>query len=328
LDEARKLAKLRCPGIVAVHDVGQDDGLTFIVSDFIGGTNLATWIASHRPAPLDAARLVAEIAENLHFAHEQGFIHRDIKPANILIDEHSKPLITDFGIAATIVEAVRSKGLGTGTLPYMAPEQLSGELQLIDARTDLYALGVVLYELLTGRLPYQARTPGVLREQILFRTPTSIRTIAPDVPPNLEAVCMRCLAKHPADRFHDAGELATALRECCAHQEAGTRRWWLRLVAVAGLIVLVGAVAFQLWMSRAGSAGRHMVREGVFVFDGTNRIVTPLERFLPVILEAWVRPERYESRDHWVIDSDVLDEWGYWVGMATGKLAAEYVEGV
>lgn len=320
LEEARKIAKLRCPGIVAVHDVGRDGDVNFIVSDLISGTNLADLIANNRPKPLEAARLVAEIAENLYFAHEQGFIHRDIKPANILIDQQGKPLITDFGIAKTAEEVVRKEEAGSGTLPYMAPEQLSGEIQLIDARTDIYALGVVLYELLTGRLPYQARTPLVLREQILFRMPGGIRSIAPGVSSELERICLRCLAKHPADRFHDGKELAGSIRACCAPRSL--RRWWA-LLALVVVAVISGILASRFLPSRS----HREVPKGVLVFDGTTRIVTPLERFIPVTLEAWVRPDRYEDRNHYVIGSDVINEWGYGLAIGTIMLSVEYVEG-
>lgn len=189
LGEARKVAKLRHPGIVSVHDVGKVDDFWFIVTDLIDGTSLAEIIASRRPSPAEAARLVADMADGLQFAHENGFAHRDIKPANILIDSEGKPLITDFGIATNTNELVEDQAATSGTLAYMAPEQLAGEIQLIDHRVDVYALGVVLYELLTGRLPYHARTPITLREQILFCQPQPARNRS--IPPQLEQVCHR-----------------------------------------------------------------------------------------------------------------------------------------
>ena len=173
LQEARRVAKLRYPGIVPIHDVGQDESLWFFVSDLIEGQNLAELIAKQKPNPADAAKLVAEIADSLHFAHQQGFVHRDIKPSNILIDLHGRSQITDFGIAATSEELTALSFPTSGTLPYMAPEQVAGEVQLIGPGTDIYALGVVLYKLLTGQLPYQARTPTAMREQIVFRPPVA-----------------------------------------------------------------------------------------------------------------------------------------------------------
>ncbi len=236
LHEARRVAKLRHPGIVPIHDVGRHDGLWFFVSDLIEGQNLADRIAKQKPSPTEAARLVAEIADALHFAHQQGFVHRDIKPRNIVLDDQGKPQITDFGIAVTTEEIADRRLPRSGTLPYMAPEQLTGEVQLIGPRTDIYALGVVLFELLTGRLPYQARTPTAVREQILLRAPVPPRSIDSEIPTQLEAICLRCLAKHPADRFPSAAELAEALRSRPTFRFRG----WLLMTA--GLAVVVIAV--------------------------------------------------------------------------------------
>jgi len=212
LDEARRAAKLRHPGIVPVIDVGNEADRAFVVSAFIDGQDLAEVIEKDRPSPREAARIVADIAEALYFAHLAGFVHRDIKPENILLDRERRPLLTDFGLRASFEEVVRRKGLRSGTLAYMSPEQVAGETQLIGPRSDIYSLGVVFYELLTGRLPYQARTPGALREQVLFRLPVPPRSLCPNVPVELEAVCLRCLSKLPADRFSTAAELASALR--------------------------------------------------------------------------------------------------------------------
>ena len=326
LDEARKAAKLRHPGIVSVHDVGRDDDLFFIVSDFIDGKNLAEIIANGHPAPMEAARIVAEIAENLHVAHENGFIHRDIKPANILVDEQGHPLITDFGIAASIEKVGEAT---SGTLPYMAPEQIAGEVQLIDARTDIYALGVVLYELLTRRLPHQARTPTALREQVLFRQPESIRSIDPAVPTELEKICFRCLAKHPADRFRSADQIAKALRACISGQAKSRRRRLILGIVAIMLVLLCGKYLPGLLEGRLNTEPPKP--EGVFVFDGINRIVTPVERFAPVTLEAWVRPERGTappSFPTFVIGGDINGHFGIGFGTTEGRLHAQYLTGI
>jgi len=324
LEEARKAAKLRHAGIVAVHDVGREDGVCFIVTDLIDGTNLAEVIANKRPKPHDAARLVAQIAEHLHAAHDQGFIHRDIKPSNILIDAAGKPLIADFGIAATTEEVEQGEVVTSGTLPYMAPEQVAGEVQLIDARTDIHALGVVLYELLTGTLPYQARTPTVLREQILFRQPKAIRTINPVVPRELEQICLRCIAKHPADRFASAEVLSSELQSCTANRSNFRHRRLVLGILLAVAVVSSLAVGWR-YLPRFE---RRSTVEGVFVFDGSNRILTPLERFAPVTLEAWVRPTEYDQGgSHFVVGSDIPSRGGSSLVVNTSVLMAEYVYG-
>jgi serine/threonine protein kinase len=222
LEEARKVARLRHCGIVSVHDVGRFDDSVFVVSDLIDGENLADRLARGTPTADEAVLLVAEIADALNFAHDLGFVHRDIKPANILVDREGKPLITDFGIAARLDDLCRGKKLSTGTMPYAAPEQLAGELQLVDRRTDIYSLGVVFYEMLTGRSPYPARTPTTLREQILFRSPVSLQTVQPGISPVLERICLGCLAKHPADRYSSALEIARELRSTLSGE---THRW-------------------------------------------------------------------------------------------------------
>ena len=331
--EARRAAKLRHPGIVSVHDVGRDGDLCFIVSDLIDGINVADRIAQGPLPWRDAVRLVAGVADALGFAHDQGFVHRDIKPANILLDQHGRPHLTDFGIAATFDEA--QHGRPSGTLPFMAPEQVAGEVQLIDARTDLYSLGVVLYEALTGKLPYQARTPTALREQILFRSPTPV----PDVPASVEAVVARCLAKHPADRFGSATELATALRGTLASLPAtpSIARW--AGLAVAGAVVLgLIAAAVSLWPrmntppSSAASTSPEptpFVADGAMQFDGRTRIVTPLERFAPCSLEAWVWPEEYrDTGTQAVIGSDIPTKYGIGLGITGVVPFVEIVPGI
>lgn len=264
LQEARRVAKLRHPGIVPIHDVGHDEGVWFFVSDLMEGRSLAD--LSQRPTPAEAGRLVAQVADALHYAHEQGFVHRDIKPSNILLDNQGRPQITDFGIAVTTEEIADRRIPRSGTLPYMAPEQVAGEVQLIGPRTDVYALGVVLYELLTGQGPYQGRTPMALKEQILFRSPIAPRTIEAKIPPDLEAICLHCLAKHPADRLGSAAELAEAIRD----RPKFRVRW--RLIAAAVLVIVVIAAVFL--------AGRFLPRSAKHPDAELNRRV--IEKVLGV----------------------------------------------
>jgi serine/threonine protein kinase len=209
--EARKVARLRHPNIVPVHDVGREGATCFIVGEWVDGTNLAALIQTARPGPREAARIAAEVADALGHAHAAGFVHRDVKPANILIDAEGHALLTDFGIAALEEELLRDVS-AVGTLPYMAPEQLADDLGPVDHRADLYALGVVLYELLAGRRPFDAATPSLLRAQIVRGAPPPPSAINPDVPTALDATCLRCLARQPHDRYPRADVLAADLR--------------------------------------------------------------------------------------------------------------------
>ena len=249
--EAKRVARLRYPGIVPVFDAGQDGAVFYIISDLIDGMNLAAKIAADRPSPRDAARIVAEVAEHLHYAHEQGYIHRDIKPGNILIDRQGRTFLTDFGIAAT--EADLRRGLETtGTLAYMAPEQLTGEPHQVGARTDIYSLGLVLYELLTGRRPHQASTPSSWKQQVITCDPPRLRSINPDVPRELERICLRCLTRRAEDRYANSSLLALDLRNFL------NSRWSSqKLLRTFVVLVMMVAALNSLWLWRRRTAEPH-----------------------------------------------------------------------
>jgi serine/threonine protein kinase len=212
VSEARRVARLRHHGIVSVHDVGHEASFCFIVFDLVEGTDLARRIQERPVGWEEAARLVAEVAGHLHYAHEKGFVHRDIKPSNILLDENGKPVLADFGIAVTECELRHEAMTSTGTLAYMAPEQLSAGGQ-VDARTDVYGLGVVLYELLTGTVPFTDQTLTGLRQRILSEAPRPVRSLHEQVPPELERICMKCLSKVAGDRYASASEVAGAIED-------------------------------------------------------------------------------------------------------------------
>ena len=231
--EARRVARLKHPGIVPVFDVSRDGKLCVIVSDFVEGGSLADRIKAGQLPPEEIARLIAEVAETLDYAHREGFIHRDIKPSNILIDHHGRALLTDFGIAASIEELEADRQRSLGTLPYMAPEQIDAEI--VDHRTDIYALGVVLYESLTGRLPFEAVNPSELRRKI---TAGALPEMSTTVPAELRRICLKCLARSPEDRYSLASELAADLRRYLG--KPAKRPWKWAVGAFVALAIVAG----------------------------------------------------------------------------------------
>lgn len=322
LDEARRVARLKHPCIVGVHDCGEHEGRMFLVFELVEGKSLGDVIRDKRLSIREAVNLVATVADALNYAHKQGCLHRDIKPENILIDAEGKPLIADFGVACTLEEIQKGRSLSSGTLAYMAPEQIAQETQLLDGRCDVHALGVLLFELLTGRSPFQARTPAALREQILFRPPTLLRAADASLPVGLEAICSRAMAKHPGDRFESAEQMANELR---AWLDGSKKKRRLMIWAVIALVVVAVVGAVIAWAMQ----GSPFVRDGAIHFDGHMRIVTPLERKLPVTLEAWVRPDPYTGTDcQFVIGSDVPTVYGVGIGICGSVLSAEYQGGM
>ena len=210
--EARILAELDHAHIVPVYDVGTTAEYPwFIVSKYIEGCTLAQSTAQARPTYTAAAELVALVAEALHHAHLRGLVHRDVKPGNILLDRRGQPFLADFGLA------LREKNVGrgprlAGTPTYMSPEQACGTAHRVDGRSDIYNLGVVLYELLTARPPFRADTQSELLEQIATRDPRPLRQIDEAIPRELERICLKTLAKRPTDRYLTAQDLADELR--------------------------------------------------------------------------------------------------------------------
>jgi serine/threonine protein kinase len=212
LGEARTLANLDHTNIVPVHDYGTAEQFPcFVVSKYIDGTDLATRLKQSRLPLREAVELVATVAEALHYAHQQGFVHRDIKPGNILLDKNGKPFISDFGLA------LRDQDIGkgpryAGTPSYMSPEQARGEGDRVDGRSDIFSLGVVLYELLTGRRPFRAGSQEELWDQIIGLEARPPRQIDDRIPKELERVCLKALAKRPSERYAVARDMAEELR--------------------------------------------------------------------------------------------------------------------
>jgi eukaryotic-like serine/threonine-protein kinase len=212
LREAKILAKLEHPNIVPVHDAGRtEDGLCYVVSKYLEGSDLAVRIRQDRHGPRESAELIAVVAEALHYAHTRGLVHRDIKPANILIDASGKPCVADFGLALRDADFGKCAKLA-GTPAYMSPEQARGEGHRVDGRSDIFSLGVVFYELLTGRRPFTAETREELLDLIATADARPPRQIDDTIPKELERICSKALSKRATDRYSTARDMADELR--------------------------------------------------------------------------------------------------------------------
>jgi tetratricopeptide (TPR) repeat protein len=215
--EARAAAQLRHPSIVSVHEVGRDGDSVYIVSDFVRGVTLGDWLSGQKLTSREAAELCAKIADALHHAHEQGVVHRDLKPANVMIDDDGQPHLMDFGLARREVGevTVTIDGQVLGTPAYMSPEQAQGEAHKADRRSDVYSLGVILFQLLTGELPFRGNARMIMHQVINDEPPTP-RNLNSTVPRDLETITLKCLEKDPVRRYLSAHEVAADLRRFLA----------------------------------------------------------------------------------------------------------------
>jgi eukaryotic-like serine/threonine-protein kinase len=263
--EAQAVARLDHPNVVPIYAVGRHNGQHYFSMKLIEGHSLARDLAHYRRRHKAAALLTARVARAVHFAHQHGIIHSDLKPGNVLLDERGQPHVTDFGLAKRLDASgsLSPEGAVIGTASYVAPEQAAARDRRLTPAADVYSLGPILYELLTGRPPFQAETVVETLWQVLDREPPPPRRLNPAVPRDLETICLRCLDKRPARRYASAAALADDLERWAKGEPIIARRvglaerawlWCRRNRVVASLsaaavvlMALTGGLYWGLW---------------------------------------------------------------------------------
>jgi len=260
--EAQSAAQLKHPNIVNIHEIGEHEGQHYYSMDFIEGTTLADQCHGKAMNAREAAELLRTVCDAVHFAHKRGILHRDLKPHNLMLDAEGRPHVLDFGLAKRIDDdqSLTMSGAVLGSPSYMAPEQAQGRNDRVGPHTDVYALGAILYQMLTGRAPFLANTAAETMMQVVQREPTTPSKLNANIPRDLETICMRCLEKEPARRYATARELGEELSrflkgDPILAQPASMMRkvtTWLRQhpgwLAGAAALVAFGLLCVVFWL--------------------------------------------------------------------------------
>ena len=261
--EAEAAANLQHPNIVAIHEVGEHEGRHYFSMDYVEGKNLAGLVREGPLPPTTAAQLVKTIAEAIQYAHQRGILHRDLKPQNVLMDEHDRPRVTDFGLAKRtgVDSGLTQTGAVMGSPSYMPPEQAAGQHDRVGPASDVYSLGAILYELLTSKAPFVGETPLATLRKVLEEEPTSPSKLNSRVPPDLETICLKCLEKSPERRYATARAVAEELNrflndEPIQAKPAGVfrkvmnsvqKRPWLLTGAACSLAMILFGLFYWQW---------------------------------------------------------------------------------
>jgi serine/threonine protein kinase len=287
--EAEAIAQLHHPNIVAVHEVGQWEGQPYFSMDYVQGRTLAE-LARQGPLPAKrAATYLATVAAAVHYAHGRGILHRDLKPSNVLIDADDQPRVTDFGLAKRLADSQLSTpdpqltltGQVLGSPKYLPPEQAAGKHAAVGPASDVYALGVILYHLVTGRPPFHADSITTLLRQVIETEPVAPRLLNASLPRDLETICLKCLEKEPPRRYPAAQALADDLgrflrKEPIVARPVGPageawrwrRRQPVRASLIAALVVVFGlGPAGVLWQWRRAKASELFARQNAYAAD-------------------------------------------------------------